>query len=128
MEIILLNLVRWHENFSTTIIKNQLNQLNMKKILWLGLILPVALVACNNSAKDSVEKADSTNEAKSDSDTRASDTMHQAGVLGVSESTSKFLVDVADVNMTEVQLGKMAAEKSANKRVKDFAEMMVKDH
>jgi len=50
------------------------------------------------------------------------------GVLAVDESTAKFLVNVADVSMTEVQLGQIAAEKASNQRVKDFGSMMVKDH
>src|SRR5689334_23104308 len=94
----------------------------MKKILGLSLVLSSMLVACNNSAKDSTEKADSTNEAKGDS------TSAKNGVLGVDESTSKFLVDVADVNMTEVEAGKMAQDKGTAARVKAFADMMVKDH
>jgi len=49
------------------------------------------------------------------------------GVLAVDESTAKFLVNVADVSMTEVQLGQIAAEKASNQRVKDFGSMMVKD-
>jgi putative membrane protein len=48
--------------------------------------------------------------------------------LGVTEATSKFMVDVADVNMTEIQLERIAQDKATSKRVKDFAAMMVKDH
>jgi putative membrane protein len=100
----------------------------MKSILWLGLALPLMIVACNNTATDSVEKADSANEAKSDSMNDYKDTSSRNGVLGVSEATSKFMVDVADVNMTEIQLGKIAQDKASNQRVKDFASMMVRDH
>jgi putative membrane protein len=100
----------------------------MKKILWLGLALPLA-IACNNTGKDSVEKADSANEAKSDSMNGYRDnTTSRNGTLGVNEATSKFMVDVADVNMTEIQLGKIAQDKATSQRVKDFASMMVKDH
>ena len=100
----------------------------MKKILLLGLALPLAIVACNNTGKDSTEKADSANEAKGDSMNGYKDTMNRNGTLGVSEATSKFMVDVADVNMTEIQLGKLAQDKAASQRIKDFASMMVKDH
>jgi putative membrane protein len=100
----------------------------MKKILWLGLALPIAIIACNNTEKDSVAKADSANEAKSDSMNHYNDTVSGNGALGVNESTSKFLVDVADVNLTEIQLGRIAQDKASSQRVKDFAAMMVRDH
>ena len=100
----------------------------MKKILWFALVLPLAIVACTNTAKDSVEKADSANEAKSDSMDKNSDTAQHRGMLGVSEATSKFMVDVADVNMAEIQLGQLARDKASNQRVKDFAAMMMSDH
>jgi len=95
-------------------------------------MMPLSLLACNGGTKkDSVDKADSSNEVKSDS-TSTSNTMDTTtksnGVLAVDESTAKFLVNVADVSMTEVQLGQIAAEKASNQRVKDFGSMMVKDH
>src|SRR3954466_9139408 len=99
----------------------------MKKVFCL-LALPLTLIACNNSGKDSVEKADSLNEAKSDSTNDRKDTTNKNGMLGVDESTSSFLVNVADVSMTEVKLGKIAEEKAHSKRVKEFARMMVADH
>ena len=46
----------------------------MKKRLWL-LALPIAFMACNNESTDSVSKADSTNEAKSDNDTSKTKTL-----------------------------------------------------
>jgi putative membrane protein len=102
----------------------------MKKLLWL-LAIPFGLMACNNSASDSVEKADSINEAKSDSNNNKNnngDSSNRNGVLGVDEATSSFMVNVADVGMTEVKLGQIAEEKATNKRVKAFARMMVEDH
>ena len=45
------------------------------------------------------------------------------------KSGSTSAVDRAiEVNVVEVDLGKLASGKAANSRVKDFAEMMVKDH
>src|SRR4051812_24222187 len=101
----------------------------MKKNL-LYLLLPLALLACNsNQNKSSVEKADSENNAKSDTTKSYTDTTAStAGTITVDESTAKFLVNVADVNMTEVQLGQMAKDKAVNQRVKDFGNMMVQDH
>ena len=40
----------------------------------------------------------------------------------------KFACSAATGGMTEIQLGQIAAQKTANSSVKDFADMMVKDH
>ena len=103
----------------------------MKKILLACLFLPMAFVACNSGQnKDSEDQADSINKAKNDTTQARSDTTTQSmsGTMTVDDATSKFLVNVADVNMTEVQLGQIAKDKATNQRVKDFADMMVKDH
>ena len=102
----------------------------MKKISFVLLVLPIVF-ACNNGSKDSVGKADSANEAKSDTGTKYNDTankMSSGGTIAVDQSTADFMVKVADVGMTEVKLGRIAQEKAANKRIKDFGEMMAKDH
>src|SRR5437870_13683171 len=41
---------------------------------------------------------------------------------------NQFLSKAMEVNAAEVQLGQMAVNKTQNARVKDFAEMLVKDH
>ena len=102
----------------------------MKKISFVLLALPVAL-ACNNSSNDSVQKADSANEAKSDTSNLNNDTTNKnntAGTIAVDQSTADFMVKVADVGMTEVKLGGIAQEKASNRRVKDFGQMMTRDH
>jgi putative membrane protein len=91
----------------------------MKKRKSLVLALPFVLFACNNESTDTVEKADSINEARQD-------TMSQAMVPD--EESSSFLVKAADAGMAEVELGKMAGQKATNQKVKDFASMMVNDH
>jgi putative membrane protein len=103
----------------------------MKKISFVLLALPIVF-ACNNGSKDSVEKADSANEAKSDTNSTYNDTtknkMDNGGTIAVDQSTADFMVKVADVGMTEVKLGGIAQEKAANRRVKDFGQMMTRDH
>jgi putative membrane protein len=108
----------------------------MKKISLILLALPIAF-ACNNSSNDSVQKADSANNAKSDTtamnnnntmDTTSSSNNKMTGTVSVDKSTSEFMTKVADVGMTEVKLGQMAQDKGSNQRVKDFGGMMVKDH
>jgi putative membrane protein len=102
----------------------------MKKISFVLLALPIVF-ACNNGGKDSVEKADSANEAKSDTGANYNDTTNKnanAGTIAVDQSTADFMVKVADVGMTEVKLGGIAQDKAMNKRIKDFGEMMKRDH
>ncbi|RYY53485.1 MAG: DUF4142 domain-containing protein [Chitinophagaceae bacterium] len=90
----------------------------MKKIC-IALAMASFMTACNNEAKDPVEKADSTNEAKQDSMPKAVQT---------DEETTDFLVKAANGGMAEVNAGKMAESKATNAGVKRFASMMVNDH
>jgi putative membrane protein len=106
------------------------NSLTMKKYLIPCLLLCVCF-GCNNNPKSSVQKADSTNRAKNDTSGNYSDTgakNNTSGVIGVDEATAKFLVNVADIDLTEIQLGHLAKEKATNQRVKDFGSIMVQDH
>lgn len=93
----------------------------MKKVslLLLLAVSTLSFQACSSKkteTTDSVETADSTNEAKAD-----------AG-MGESENTSEFAVKAANGGMLEVELGRMAQEKGMSQDVKDFGAMMVKDH
>jgi putative membrane protein len=106
----------------------------MKKRAIIFLALPFVF-ACNNGNKDSVQKADSANESKSDTSSSMNtmnntDTTNKmsTGTMSVDKSTSDFMTKVADVGMTEVKLGQMAQDKATSQRVKDFGAMMVKDH
>jgi putative membrane protein len=94
----------------------------MKRKSLLLLSLPFALLACNNEAKDSVEKADSANEAKLDSNGKGGQT------ITTDEATTNFLVKAADGGMAEVQTGQLAEQKASNAQVKGFATMMVNEH
>jgi putative membrane protein len=93
----------------------------MKKIS-LALLLAVSTLsfqACSSKkteTTDSVENADSANEAK-----------EEVG-MGATENTNEFAVKAANGGMLEVELGRLAQEKAANKEVKEFGAMMVTDH
>jgi len=94
----------------------------MKKRTSLLYALPFILLACNNDGKDSVEKADSINEAKQDS------SVNNPPSITTDEETTTFLVKAANNGMEEVQLGEIAGQKAVNQRIKDFSAMLKQDH
>jgi len=95
----------------------------MKKLMYVMAISALAFQACSGGNKDAKESADSLNMAK-DTTTNAAAT----GGIAVDEADSKFTTQAAVGGMAEVELGKLALEKSSNAQVKEFATMMVKDH
>jgi len=95
----------------------------MKKFIYVMAISALAFQACNGGNKDAKESADSLNMAK---DTTAN--VAATGGIAVEEADAKFTTEAAVGGMAEVELGKMALEKSSNPQVKEFATMMVKDH
>ena len=92
----------------------------MKKTIVYLLFTPLVF-SCNNTADDSVEKADSTNEANADS------TGKRNGVA-TDEKSAEFLVRAANSGMAEVELAKIAQAKATLSDVKNFAAMLEKDH
>ena len=94
------------------------------KSLFFATVITLMATACNNSSNDSVEKADSTNKARIDSN---ADTNGKAAIAADKE-TSDFLVKAADGGIMEVDLGNIAKTKGRHASVKKFGEMMVEDH
>ncbi|MES1219206.1 MAG: DUF4142 domain-containing protein [Bacteroidota bacterium] len=94
----------------------------MKTIL--VFIAAATLAACNNSSNDAVQKADSANRAKRDSNA----VTDGKAPITADKATSDFLVDATDGGIMEVDLGNIAKVKAQNSRVKSFGEMMIKDH
>jgi putative membrane protein len=88
------------------------------------------ILACKNrSNEDSVKIAKELNKDKADTGSNIAmnkDTV--AATMAVEKREADFVVEVANGNMIEVQLGGLAETKSVNDRVKTFAKMMVKDH
>src|SRR5690349_10986340 len=46
----------------------------------------------------------------------------------VDDKTHTFMNDAAEAGMAEVEIAKLAKDRAMNPRVKNFAEMMIKDH
>ena len=90
--------------------------LTAKAILGAGLLLLV-LNSCKNEPKqeDPKEVAEDANEAKFDT-------------INDKEDDSEFLVDQAEINLAEIELGKLAQQKSTNPEVKKFGKMLVDEH
>nr|WP_315421174.1 DUF4142 domain-containing protein [uncultured Pedobacter sp.] len=95
----------------------------MKKLMYVMAISALAFQACNGGNKDAKENADSLNRTKDTTSNIAA-----TGGIAVEEADAKFTTQAAVGGMAEVELGKMALEKSSNPQVKEFATMMVKDH
>lgn len=87
-----------------------------KVILGAGLII-IFLNSCKNENKqeDPKEVAEDSNEAKFDS-------------IENKKDDSEFLVDIAEVNLAEIEIGKLAQQKSTNPDVKKFGKMLVDEH
>lgn len=100
----------------------------MKKLSLILLASSFGIMqSCNNSTSDdSVAKADSTNEQR-DTTGMMSQQDSTSGV-GVNKDVADFAVKAANDGMTEVKIGEYASKNASDKSVKDFADMMVKDH
>lgn len=87
-----------------------------KVILGAGLII-IFLNSCKNETKqeDPKEVAEDNNEAKFDS-------------IENKKDDSEFLVDQAEINLAEIEIGKLAQIKSTNAEVKNFGKMLVDEH
>ncbi|MEO3407594.1 DUF4142 domain-containing protein [Mucilaginibacter sp. CAU 1740] len=97
----------------------------MKKLTYLTLLAAglFALQSCGNGQKDAKQTADSLNKTK-DTTSNAMNT----GGIAVTSDDAKFATEAASGGMAEVALGKLALTKTSNAQIKDFANMMVKDH
>lgn len=82
------------------------------------LALTLGTQSCKNETKqeDPKEVAEDENEAKFDN------------VDEAKENDSEFLVDAAEADLAEIQLGKLAQQKSTNADVKGLGKMMVEQH
>ncbi len=86
----------------------------------------LAGVSCNNGQEDSAQSAKDSNATKMDS--TAADSTAKTIPSTVSKADQDFAVNTAIAGMTEIQAGQMAEQKGMAKDVKEYAQMMIKDH
>jgi putative membrane protein len=97
---------------------------------FIALLLAGGLfTACKNKQNDSTTIANDANSQKIDSaQDNTSASQHSTMPASVTENDSKFMVEAADGGMAEVQMGEIASREGVDKRVREFGEMMQKDH
>ena len=106
----------------------------MKKIAFVsGVFSAVVLITtgCNNSS--SGDSGTDTASVKNDTGSTAktdtgSSTRVEKNPVTLSKDDSTFVMKAANAGMTEVDLGKIAQQNAASDKVKEFGQMMVKDH
>lgn len=92
---------------------------NMKLVAVLFLI--GGLTACGGSS-DTEDTTEKTNEERIEA------TAPTEAAADAQEDDAEFLAEAASGSMMEVELGKLALQKSMSPKVKDFARMLVDDH
>jgi len=107
----------------------------MKKIAFVSGVFTAVLfitAGCNNSSSgdsgtDSASvKSDTGSSARTDTGSSSSRVEKNPATLSKDDST--FVMKAANAGMTEVELGKIAQQNGASDKVKEFGQMMVKDH
>jgi len=86
----------------------------------------LAGVSCNNGQEDSAQSAKDSNATKMDS--TAADSTAKTIPSTVSKADQDFAVNTAIAGMTEIQAGQLAEQKGMATDVKEYAQMMVRDH
>ncbi len=103
--------------------KKVTNKLNARfiKIAFLSaaVVLTLTLPSCNNPKGEDAKTEDTKAVAEEHNDAKFSN---------AKEDDAKFLVNAAEINLEEVELGKLAQTRGTVNHVKELGEMMVKDH
>lgn len=100
----------------------------IRSYLLLSFIALVLLQGCrpvtNDTAGGSMDSVSADSTVKSNIDSLRTG----APMNGEVGSSGDFMISAAEAGLTEVKLAELALERSVNPRVKEFAQMMLKDH
>lgn len=118
--------------------KNTKNKFLMKATIFssIAACAMFSMFACQ-SPSSSNTTTDSTgairqepNNTRMDRDNNMNNTADSAHAAQgtVDDKTHTFMNDAAEAGMAEVEIAKLAKDRALNPRVKNFAEMMIKDH
>jgi putative membrane protein len=99
----------------------------MKHSLLCLLIVGLVSLGCSGNNKAATKEGDTAAPASSKADQSPSQTS-PASTASSANTDQKFVEDAIKGNRAEVTLGKMMASKAKDPSVKQFAQMMVKDH
>jgi putative membrane protein len=97
--------------------KNFHNAKNLIGCFMFASGLSLLTISCNQQSKDPEKVAEKQNDAS----LAASDNKDL-------EKDAKFLVEAAEINMEEIQLGQLAQQKSSTQHVQELGKMMENDH
>lgn len=96
------------------------------------VVFVTGLSSCgsNEAAQDPVKVANDSNAVKIDSTKKDTAGQIQATAVPVSVNPddAKFLVNISNGGMLEIELGQIAQQEGADTRVKKFGSMMITDH
>jgi putative membrane protein len=100
---------------------------------WTGLLslvgAAVFTVACGNGRDNAAgDRADDTAAVGTSGDARIEEPGAPADTRAGVNDTQQFVNQAAMAGNAEVELGKLASERAVNREVKQFAQMMIRDH
>jgi putative membrane protein len=101
----------------------------MRKVGLAALALTVAVaVACGDQGARDTTRTDTVGTGGEARDTITTPITGDTRPEGSSGDVQRWVQDITMHNMAEIELGKIASERAANAQVKQFGQMMVKDH
>ena len=95
--------------------------MNKKIILGKTILSAVLLICSLNSCKNESKITDSKEVAEEQNEAKFEDTKSK-------EDDSHYLVDAAETDMKEIEIGKLAQQKATDPEVKNFGKMLVDNH